>query len=196
MPFTPGLGCVASLCRLPPAQARLSSRRQQGEPDMRPKSIVYFEWIVIASLVISMLTLLVAVAVLGELMMVLGDAGPAIFIGWFLMDVVFAVLLFFISRRASSLAKWIYIVLCAIWLLLMVVGIGTTMSQPAISIRVTLIQIGLTIASLVLLFQADSNAWFDQGAAGAAAQSGPGVWIQPGGHAAPAPGSWTPAPPA
>jgi len=163
---------------------------------MRPKSIVYFEWIVIASLVLSMLGLLLAFATVGQLVMLVGDAGAAIFGIWFLMIAVFAVLLYFISRRASEIAKWIYIGLCAIWLVLMVIGVGQTASGPALFMLINFIQFGLTVASIVMLFQADSNAWFAQGAASAASQSGPGVWIQPGGQQPPAPGSWTPAPPA
>lgn len=128
---------------------------------MRPSSIVNFERVVVLSIVLGLVnTVLIwdriadAVAMTGvSLNFVLTI--QAITIGLYLL------LIWFISRKGSAVAKWIYVVLAGIGLVFGLFGIGQVAQLYGnVSLVITLVQYVLSIISIALLFRADANAWF------------------------------------
>lgn len=169
---------------------------------MRPQSIVFFERVVFASIGLGLVSLVVSLAMLGDLGLDGGAMGFVIGIPLILFA-LYGVLVYFVARKASSAARWIYVVLAGLGLAFGVAGIGQLMNYPMLMVLSTVLQHGLTAYSLYLLFRPDSLAWFAQGAAPMIAPSawpgaqpgptGPGTqggWPQP---ATPAP-AWTPPP--
>ncbi|MEA3041167.1 MAG: hypothetical protein QOC65_656, partial [Sphingomonadales bacterium] len=166
---------------------------------MRPKSIVLFERIVLASIGLGILSLLMSLEML-EMVSRITGAGMGILLGVpLLIFMIYGLLVYFVARKGSNAARWIYVVLAGLGLLWGLANLGTLTSMPAHIVLLTLGQHALTAASLFMLFQADSNAWFAQGGAGAGYGT-PGGWpnqAPPGAGAwpaapAPAPDSWPP----
>ena len=128
---------------------------------MRPPSIVNFERVVILSIVLGLInTVLIwdritdAVALTGVSLSVVLTI-QAITIGLYLL------LIWFIARKGSVVAKWIYVVLAAIGLVFGLFGIGQVAQLYGnVSLVITLAQYVLSIVSIGLLFRADANAWF------------------------------------
>ena len=130
---------------------------------MRPKSIVTFERVVLASLALSLLA-----TWLGWERAATTAADAGLGTGFILSVqavtiVVMLLLLYFIARKGSPIAKWIYVVLAALGVLGGLAAVGDLMEQGGASIAVTVLQYVLTIVSLWLLFRPDAKAWFNDG---------------------------------
>lgn len=128
---------------------------------MRPSSIVNFERIVLLSVLLGIVNtvmiwdrLTAAVAATGM--------GTGVAIGVQVLTVaIYLVLIWFIARRASNVARWIYIVLCAIGLVFGAMGIGQVAALYGNTVLViNLVQYVLALVSIWLLFRPDANAWF------------------------------------
>ncbi len=130
---------------------------------MRPQSIRYFDYLFLGGMVLGILN---TVFSFGETMAIvaadpatqaLGD--PLVFI---VFTLVFSfginlLLWFFISRKKSTIAKWILVVFMAIGVLGMPSSLATLSTIPAtIAVVITLIQ----LAAIIMLFRADAKAWF------------------------------------
>ncbi|HEX8642324.1 MAG TPA: hypothetical protein VF702_00250 [Allosphingosinicella sp.] len=154
---------------------------------MRPQSIVLFERIVIASICLGLLSLLLTVAMLNDIVP-LGGAGIGLMAVVSLVTFgIYGLLIYFIARKGSSTARWIYVGLAALGLLSGLLGIGMLSAFPAYIAILTLAQHALTIASLVMLFRPDAVAWFAQNQHGRAhgAMHGYGAPPHMPGHGAP-----------
>lgn len=130
---------------------------------MRPKSIVTFEYVVLGTLVLGIISSLVNRE---QAETQLADAGmPA----GFLLGAQIAgiainlLLLYFISRKASPVAKWIYAVLTALGIVFGLAGIAQVFAGGALTVVLTLVTFALSAYSLYLLFRPDANAWFNDG---------------------------------
>jgi hypothetical protein len=158
---------------------------------MRPKSIVLFERFVLASIGLGLLSLLLSLDTLGVVARMTGSSVGLLVGIPILIFLLYGVLIYFVAHQASSVARWIYVVLAGLGLLFGLVGIGSLMAFPAPIVVLTLAQHGLTAASLFMLFQPDALAWFAQGRPAVGHGMAPPAWPgQP-----PAGGSWPPAPP-
>jgi phosphoglycerol transferase MdoB-like AlkP superfamily enzyme len=82
--------------------------------------------------------------------------------------VIGAVLLltWLIARKASPAAKWIYVVLSVLGIVLAAVGLGEASRAGTLSLIITVVQYLLTIVSLWLLFRPDAKGWFNDGRGG------------------------------
>jgi hypothetical protein len=159
---------------------------------MRPKSIVLFERFVLASIGLGLLSLLLSLQTLSVVARMTGSSVGLLVGIPILIFLLYGVLIYFVARQASSVARWIYVVLAGFGLLFGLLGIGTLMAFPAVLVILTLAQHALTAASLFMLFQPDARAWFAQGQPAVGHGMAPPAWPgQP-----PAGGSWPPAPPA
>ena len=130
---------------------------------MRPKSIVNFERLVLASVALSILG-----SVLGweQASTVAADAGlgTGYLIGVAAFTLLLSLLLlWFISRKASPIAKWIYVVFTGLGLVLGLVGIGQLFENGGVSAGITLVSYVLSAVSLWFLFRPDATAWFNDG---------------------------------
>ena len=130
---------------------------------MRPQSIVLFDRLFLASLVLALINAVLAYSTLLEEV----EADPAlaqigggpIVIGVVLASLLIPLVLwYFISRRASNIAKWLLVALVAGGLFFGEFGFAEGMTVPAIlGLVVTLLQ----VVAIVLLFRADARAWLE-----------------------------------
>lgn len=93
-----------------------------------------------------------------------GMAGSGFMLGAAAFGFAISLLLwFFISRRASNIAKWILLVLTLIGTLMMPLGLAAVpLVQAVIAVVITVMQ----IAALWFLFRPDAKAWFEHGPRG------------------------------
>lgn len=131
---------------------------------MRPNSIVNFERIVIVSIVLGIINSWMT----SEKMRTLMAGKPQMSQSTTLtiqviMILIYLVLIYFISRKGSPVAKWIYVVLCVLGLVAGVFALPLMAQLGTVSLVVAIVQYALSIASLWMLFRPDSKAWFSEG---------------------------------
>lgn len=132
---------------------------------MRPASIVNFERVVLVSIALGILNAFLlrdqAAATAAN-----QGFGPGFTLAVQAISIaIYLLLIWFISRKASSVAKWIYVVLGAIGIVFGVAGYRSTLGFGTLPALITAIQYLLVLASIWLLFRPDAKAWFaDRGA--------------------------------
>ena len=132
---------------------------------MRPPSIVNFARVVLLSLALGILGTWLSwdkveaiVAASGSGMttgMVLGIQCVTI--------ALYLLLIWFIYAKGSPVAKWIYVVLCVLGLVVGLLGFRQTMAYGTLPALLAAVQFLLSLISLWLLFRPDSKAWFSEG---------------------------------
>jgi predicted membrane channel-forming protein YqfA (hemolysin III family) len=129
---------------------------------MRPSSIVNFERVVLLSLGLGVLNTIAASsnapAVNGQAI-----ASGTLYAAQAIALAVYLLLLYFISRKASPVAKWIYVVLTVLGLVVGATALRDTASFGTLPLVLTLVQYVLSLISLWLLFRPESRAWFNDG---------------------------------
>jgi hypothetical protein len=128
---------------------------------MRPSSIVNFERIVLLSIVLGAVN---TVLIWDRLSAAVAASGLGVGMAIAIQVVTIAIyllLIWFIARKASNVARWIYVVLCAIGLVFGALGLGQAAALYGnLVLVINLVQYVLSLVSIWLLFRADSNAWF------------------------------------
>lgn len=133
---------------------------------MRPRSIVLFDWLFLGSLALGVIN--TAMAFEGNLALIRADpaASQAGFGTGFLLFTTAAgfaiplLLWYFVSRRASNVAKWILIALTGIGVLAIVPALEQLAKLGTLPMVVSLLITALQIIALALLFRGDAKAWF------------------------------------
>lgn len=93
-----------------------------------------------------------------------GMAGPGFMVGVTAFGFALSLLLwFFISRRASNVAKWILLVLTVIGTLAMPLGL---LAVPLVQAIIAVVTTVMQIAAVWFLFRPDAKAWFEHGPRG------------------------------
>jgi glucan phosphoethanolaminetransferase (alkaline phosphatase superfamily) len=130
---------------------------------MRPPSIVNFERVVLLGLALGVLSSFLTwddtVAAVSSTGM---GSGTVIAIQAVTIT-LYLILLWFISRKGSPVAKWIYVVISVISLAIGLAGFGQIMKSGALQLILTLAQYALALVSLWLLFRPDAKAYFEDG---------------------------------
>ena len=133
---------------------------------MRPISIVNFERLYLLGLAIGLVNGIISFSSMQELIdsdpalskvisgstFIILTAGPSF--------VIALLLWFFIARRASNVAKWIFVVMFVIGLLMLPSSLARHFAVSQVS---AIVSLGLTVlqaASIFFLFRADARAWF------------------------------------
>ena len=140
---------------------------------MRPKSIVNFERLVLLYLAIG---LLYAYLVWDETMSSMQAQGAALNSGTVITIqaitvALYLLLVWFIARKGSPVAKWIYVVLSGLSLALGLVSIQQTISFGTFPLIISIVQYALILITIWLLFRPDAKAWFSDGRGGAESDS-------------------------
>ena len=73
---------------------------------------------------------------------------------------LYLLMLWLVAWRRSNVAKWIWILLCALALLLTLIDYRAVLAEDRIRVALTAIQFGLPVLALLLLFRRDSREWF------------------------------------
>ena len=129
---------------------------------MRPQSIITFERVVLLMIVLGLAgAVLRWDAVVAELT----RTGLGVAVGIAIYAFALAVsllLLWLIARRGSSVARWIYVVLCVAGFALAIPALGATLRLPVPELLMQVAQWLLAILSVWLLFRPDARAWFER----------------------------------
>ena len=144
----------------------------------RPASIVLFEKLYIAVIVIGV----IGVALSWSSLTAMADSQPGlpqsaasgILIGALIFGFLIPILLlYFIARRASNIAKWIFVVLTAFSLYSFVAGLSNPQMPKGLLLAANVVSLLLTLYCAWLLFQPDAKAWLESKGADAAGDPTP-----------------------
>lgn len=132
---------------------------------MRPNSILLFERLYLASLVVGVINLvlsyerIVAQMQRDPAVAQLGWGSGAVIVMFGLGMAVSLMLWYFTARRGSSIAKWFLVAFTAIGLLSLPTTLATGSGLPLImAIVINLLQ----LIAVVMLFRADARPWFSR----------------------------------
>lgn len=134
---------------------------------MRPKSIVLFERLVLLGLILGLVN---AFLVSGRMEAMLAAQGKGMTMGTvYLIQAVtialYLLLVWFISRKGSPIAKWIYVVIAVLGFVIGIAGLRQAMEFGTVPLIINLAQYAITLATIYLLFRPDAKAWFNDGRA-------------------------------
>ncbi len=89
-----------------------------------------------------------------------------IFVGgaWAIGFAISLLLWHFIARKASNIAKWIYVVVMGLGSVSTLTSFNDPMSPTGLALAVSLISTALTVFSIVFLFRPDARSWFGRDA--------------------------------
>ena len=132
----------------------------------RPASIVLFEKLYIAVIVIGVIGVALSwnslSAMAGAQPGVPASMGSGILIGALIFGFLIPLLLlYFIARRASNVAKWIFVVLTAFGVYSVIAGLANPMMPKGLLLAVNVVSLVLTLYCAWLLFRPDAKAWLD-----------------------------------
>lgn len=131
---------------------------------MRPPSIVLFDRLFLASLVIGVINAVLSFEAMQSELAANPDTAA---LGWgsgmVIAIIAFSLLIplllwYLIAYRASGIAKWILVVLTVGGLLFMGIDLENLLSLATIG---TLVVTVLQLVAIVMLFRPDAKAWFD-----------------------------------
>jgi hypothetical protein len=133
----------------------------------RPKSIVQFELIYWAVILLGLINTALGwsdMIASVQVQRMIAQVGSASVYATVLFGVVLQLLLwYFVARRGSVIAKWIFVLLTAATILF---SVPTLLGGTSGSVAMTVINIALVVLQLVavvLLFRADARDWFGEG---------------------------------
>lgn len=136
---------------------------------MRPQSIVLFERLYIVSIVISLVGAVGMMQVMQAIAPHIqpGAAAylPTVVIGSALVGLLIGIsLLYFIARRGSGIARWIFVAFFFFALAGLVrrTFAHSPLAMPTWLNAISLVQIALQAACVWLLFRPDAKAWFQR----------------------------------
>lgn len=128
---------------------------------MRPHSITMFDKLFLGSLALGVVNSLLSYGQMRDVIAadpMLAGSGTGFIIGSIVFSLGLSLLLwYFISRRASNVAKWILVVFTVLGLLFLPSSLGMF---GTLSTVLTLAVTALQIAALVFLFRPDAKAFF------------------------------------
>ena len=132
----------------------------------RPASIVLFEKLYIAVIVIGVIGVVLSWNSLNAMAAsqpgVSASAGSGILIGALIFGFLIPLLLlYFIARRASNVAKWIFVVLTAFGVYSFLATLSNPMVPKGLLLAANLVSLVLTLYCAWLLFRPDAKAWFE-----------------------------------
>jgi hypothetical protein len=136
---------------------------------MRPKSIVLFERLVLLGIVLGIISAFLVREQVGEMLAAQGQGvgTSTVYIIQAITIALYLLLIWFISRHGSPVAKWIYVVLAGLGLVIGLLGIGQTLEFGIVPAIIAVVQYGISAVSIWLLFRPDAKAWFSEGRGGA-----------------------------
>ena|SRR5688572_18206977 len=132
----------------------------------RPASIVLFEKLYIAVIIIGV----IGVALSWNSLSAMAEAQPGvpeamgsgILIGALIFGFLIPLLLlYFIARRASNIAKWIFVILTAFSVYSFIATLSNPMVPKGILLAVNVVSLILTLYCAWLLFKPDAKAWLE-----------------------------------
>lgn len=133
---------------------------------MRPASIVMFERLFLAAVVLSVINFFVGYdAMIDQIerepaMRQLGLGGEFLTGSMIVGVAIYLLLWFFIARKASTVAKWILVVFTGLGVLSFLAGLASGQATFDVNLLLGLLYYALNVGALVFLFRGDAEAWF------------------------------------
>ena len=133
---------------------------------MRPQSIELFEKVYLGAIAIGLVNTVLSWsqvdALLADPRMQAAGLGTGTLVFGVVIGILVPLLLwFFIARRASNVAKWIYVVLTALGLFGFLSALANPMVPKGLVTVLGAAAVGLQVFGAWLLFRPDSAAWLD-----------------------------------
>ena len=141
---------------------------------MRPHSIILFEKVFLAAVALGIVNSLLSwgtmTAMLDDPAMRAAGMGSGFIVFSLVIGTIISLLLwYFIARRASNVAKWIYVAIIALGVLTMVVNFANPAIPKGLYLIGALIVLVLELYAGWLLFRPDAKVWLEsRGTEGAA----------------------------
>ncbi len=128
----------------------------------KPKSITLFNRLNLAATLVGIFNILVHYGALRD-SAISKDASPAgPFLGILLLALSYLIFWFFIYRRSSKVAKWVFVVVMAVAVAMIPLKLGEVMSIGPLYTVVDTIVFALQLAAMAMLFRVDSKVWLDR----------------------------------
>lgn len=133
---------------------------------MRPQSIELFEKVYLGSIALGLVNTALSWGALTASLQNAGNAavtmGPGLMVLSIVLSLVISLLLwFFIARRASNVAKWIYVVITAIGVFGVLSSLANPLAPKGLTMIGGMIATGLQVFAAWLLFKPDAVAWLE-----------------------------------
>lgn len=138
---------------------------------MRPTSITTFERFYLGALVVGLINNVLnwsqATAVLNDPSVQAAGLGTGFLVSTMVIGLAIPLLLwYFITRRASNIAKWILVVLFAFGLIGVLMSFSAMMAMGTLPMVLGLIALALQAYAVFMLFKPDAVAWLNAGGGG------------------------------
>ena len=133
---------------------------------MRPKSIEMFEKVYLGAIAIGLVNTVISwsqvSAILADPRMRAVGMGSGTLVFGVVVGMLIPLLLwYFIARRASNVAKWIYVVLTALGLFGYLSSLANPLVPKGLITVLGLVTVGLEVYAAWLLFRPDAAAWLE-----------------------------------
>ena len=135
---------------------------------MRPKSIELFEKVYLGSIVIGLINTALSWSQVNALMNDPRVQATGMGTGTLVLGVIVGILIplllwYFIARRASNVAKWIYVVLTALGLLSLLnsLAVNVSLAPKDLTLIVATVSVLFQVYGAWLLFKPDAVAWLE-----------------------------------
>ena len=125
----------------------------------KPKSITLFNRLNLAATLVGIANILVHYGVLRASAISRGasPAGPVL--GILLLVLSYLIFWFFIYRRGSNLAKWVFVAVTAVSVAMIPLRLGEVIAVGNVYLVIDGIAFALQIAAMAMLFRVDSKVW-------------------------------------
>lgn len=138
---------------------------------MRPTSITTFERFYLGALVVGLINNVLnwsqATAVLNDPSVQAAGLGTGFLVSTMVIGLAIPLLLwYFITRRASNIAKWILVVLFGFGLIGVLMSFSAMMAMGTLPMVLGLIALALQAYAVFMLFKPDAVAWLNAGGGG------------------------------
>jgi uncharacterized membrane protein len=133
---------------------------------MRPASIRLFDKVFFASLALGIINTLLSwrlvASAADDPALRASGMGEGVIVTGLALGIALPVLLwYFVARRASNIAKWLYVVLTAFGLLGLVQALANPLVPKGATLLLSALAVVLQIYAAWLLFRPDARAWLD-----------------------------------
>lgn len=125
----------------------------------KPKSITIFNRLNLAATLVGISNILVHYGALRDAAISKGASPAGPFLGILLLVLSYLIFWFFIYRRSSNVAKWVFVVVTAVSAAMIPLQLAEVIAVGQIYAVIDGIAFALQLAAMAMLFRVDSKVW-------------------------------------
>jgi len=129
---------------------------------VKPKSIILFNRLNLAAALVGILNIFAHYALLRNLAISNGASPAGPILGVFFLIISYLIFWFFIYRRGSNIAKWLFVAMTVISVAMIPFNLREVVAVGVAYTAIDGIAFVLQIAAAAMLFQSDAKAWLSQ----------------------------------